>query len=70
LGDFGDDGAYLVVADPDELYGWVRRIPLAERFVISVTDEVSLCTEHDLSFFRIPIIRFNYRLKRGDDREH
>jgi hypothetical protein len=64
LGEFGEEGAYLVVARPGETSGWVRRIPLSERFTVTVGDEGTLHTEHLLSLSHVPIIRFNYQLKR------
>jgi hypothetical protein len=64
LGGFGDDGAYLIVARPDRRSGWVRRIPLAERFVVGVDDEGVLRTDHSLNLWQIPVIRLHYRLDR------
>lgn len=63
LGGFGDDGAYLVVARPDGRSGWVRRVPLAERFRVWVDDEGVLRTDHALDLWRIPVIRLHYRLE-------
>jgi hypothetical protein len=63
LGAFGEEGAYLVVAGPDEGSGWVRRIPIAERFTVSVEDGRTVHTEHRLAFSRVPIIDFNYQLR-------
>jgi hypothetical protein len=65
LGPFGSDGAYLVVARPDRKSGWVRRVPLAERFVVFVDDEGVLRTDHDLNLGQVPVLRLHYRLEAG-----
>jgi hypothetical protein len=62
IGPFGTDGAYLVVAHPDRQSGWVRRIPLAEEFVVSVDDEGTLRTDHTLKLWRIPVFELHYRM--------
>jgi hypothetical protein len=41
LGRFGADGAYMIVVAPDDQTAWVRRTPLAERFVVAVDDDAS-----------------------------
>lgn len=64
LGSFGDDGAYLVVARPDGCSGWVRRVPLAERFVVWVDPEGLLRTDHALNLWQVPVIKLHYRLDR------
>lgn len=63
LGPFGTDGAYLIVAAPDRLSAWVRRAPLAERFVVGVDEEGILRTDHALNLWQVPIIRLHYRLE-------
>ena len=63
LGSFGDDGAYLVVVRPDGRSGWVRRVPLAERFLVWVDAERVLRTDHSLNLWQIPVIRLHYRLE-------
>jgi hypothetical protein len=63
LGPFGGDGAYLVVARPDRKSGWVRRVPLAERFVVFVDDEGVLRTDHELNLSQVPVLRLHYRLE-------
>jgi hypothetical protein len=63
LGAFGEEGAYLVVAGLNENSGWVRRIPIEERFTVRVGNGGTLHTEHRLAFSRVPIIEFNYQLK-------
>lgn len=62
LGAFGEEGAYLVVADLNEEFGWVRRIPISERFTLGVSRSGTVQTEHRLALWRLPIIRFNYQL--------
>jgi hypothetical protein len=62
-GEFGDDGAYLIVVRPDGHSGWVRRIPLAEQFVVWVDDEGVLRTNHSLSMWQVPVLRLHYRLE-------
>lgn len=64
LGDFGEDGAYLLVAGPDSRHAWVRRAPLAERFDVYVDDEGVLRAEHALRLWTIPVVRFHYRLEK------
>ena len=54
LGSFGDDGAYLIVAR-------------AERFVVWVDEEGTLRTDHALSLWQVPVLRFHYRLERRMD---
>jgi len=62
IGPFGTEGAYLVVVGSDRESGWVRRVPLAEEFVVSVDDEGTLRTDHTLSFWRVPVFRLHYRM--------
>jgi hypothetical protein len=62
VGSFGDDGAYLVVARPDGRAGWVRRVPIAERFVVWVDDDGVLRTDHALDLWHVPVIRLHYRM--------
>jgi hypothetical protein len=64
LGSFGEEGAYLVVADPNDTARWARRIPIAERFTVAVFDVNTLSTDHELLFSSIPVIQFSYRLRR------
>ncbi|HTJ76786.1 MAG TPA: hypothetical protein VL337_15630 [Acidimicrobiales bacterium] len=63
-GSFGDDGAYLIVAHLDGHSAWVRRVPLAERFVVWVDEEGTLRADHALNLRRVPVLRFHYRLDR------
>lgn len=62
-GEFGDDGAYLIVAEPDSPFRWVRRVPLVEDFHVFVDDERVLRTDHTLKLWQIPVIRLHYRLE-------
>lgn len=64
LGDFGDEGAYLVVARNDGRGGWARRVPLAEQFDVYVDDEGVLRTDHVLRLWWMPVIQLHYRLER------
>jgi len=65
LGEFGDDGAYLVVVDRERECLWSRRVPLAEQFRVFVDDEGVLRTDHALGLGRVHVLRLHYRL---DDR--
>ena len=64
LGVFGDDGAYLIVVHPDRRSASVRRVPLAERFLVWVDEEGTLRTDHALNLWQLPVLRFHYRLER------
>jgi hypothetical protein len=63
LGAFGQDGAYLIVVQPGGQRAWVRRAPLPERFVVGVDEEGVLRTDHSLNLWRMPVVRFHYRLE-------
>lgn len=62
LGRFGDDGAYLIVSRAGTSSASVRRVPLVERFVVWVDDEGTLRADHELNLWRVPVLRFHYRL--------
>jgi hypothetical protein len=64
IGPFGTEGVYLVVVGSDRESGWVRRVPLAEEFVVSVDDEGTLRTDHTLALWRLPVFRLHYRMTR------
>lgn len=64
VGPFGTEGAYLAVVGCDRESRWVRRVPLAEEFVVSVDDEGTLRTDHTLSLWRVPVFRLRYRMTR------
>jgi hypothetical protein len=63
IGQFGDDGAYLIVRAEGHS-AFVRRVPLAEQFRVYVDDEGTLRTDHALNLWSIPVIRLHYRLER------
>ena len=50
IGPFGTEGAYLVVVGSDRESGWVRRVPLAEEFVVLV-DAISSWLNSILEFY-------------------
>jgi hypothetical protein len=64
LGMFGDDGAYLIVGHRDGRSASVRRVPLAEQFVVWLDEEGTLRADHTLSLWRVVVLRFHYRLER------
>lgn len=64
LGDFGGDGAYLLVAAGDGREAWVRRAPIAETFDIYVDDEGVLRADHPLHLWTLPVLRFHYRIEK------
>jgi len=61
VGRFGDDGAYLIVVGRDGQSAHVRRVPLAEKFVVWVDDEGVLRTDHSLALWQVPVLRLHYR---------
>ncbi|WP_132875446.1 hypothetical protein [Tamaricihabitans halophyticus] len=63
-GEFGADGAYLVVRADDEQHAWVRRVPLHECFELYVDAEGVLRTNHDLRLWNMPLLALHYRLNR------
>lgn len=63
-GDFGDDGAYLVVRPESGASGWARRVPLPETFTLFLDHGVLRC-DHQLYFGRPEVLRLHYRLQRG-----
>ena len=65
VGPFGTEGAYLVVARPDGETGWVKRVPLAEEFFVSVNDEGTLRTNHTLTVWQIPVLQLHYRMAKA-----
>lgn len=62
LGGFGDNGAYLIVADDERKWAWVRRAPIVEHFAVGADDEGVLRTDHALDLRRLPVIRLHYRI--------
>jgi hypothetical protein len=65
IGDFGTDGAYLVVGDVDQSTGWARRIPLVEQFLVSADQDGILRADHDLNVWTLPVFQLEYRLQRS-----
>ncbi len=61
-GDFGDNGAYLILADPSGRGAWVKRVPIYERFLVYVDSEGVLRTDHSLDLWTIPVLKLHYRL--------
>jgi len=67
-GEFGKDGAYLVVRPGGRSQGWARRIPLPERFVWFTDPDGVLRCEHHLAFGRWEVLRLHYRVQRTPGR--
>lgn len=63
-GEFGDDGAYLLVRPDGGRHAWARRVPLPERFELSVDGEGVLRCDHRLDLGRAEVLRLHYRLQR------
>jgi hypothetical protein len=64
-GSFGEDGAYVVVADGGATYA--ARVPIHETFHVHVDDERTLRTDHELRLWSATAVRLHYRL---DHRQH
>jgi hypothetical protein len=64
LAEFGDYGAYLIVAQPDGVMGWARRVPLAERFEVWIDADGVARTDHALDLWHVPVVRLHYRMDR------
>lgn len=64
LGQFGEEGAYLVVNNPGTRQAWARRVPIAEQFDVYVDGDNVLRTDHVLSFYTLNVLRLHYRLDR------
>lgn len=62
-GRFAQDGAYLVVRPGGSDHGWVRRVPLPERFDVFVDHAGDLRCDHRLNLYRGEIVRLHYRMK-------
>ena len=67
-GRFGDDGAYLVVRPDAADHGWARRVPLHERFALSVGPDGSVRCDHRLDLGPAEVLRLRYRLRRHTTR--
>jgi hypothetical protein len=59
-GDFGDDGAYVVVRSGSRAYA--TRVPIHERFHVYLDHRRVLRTDHELRFYRSLAMRLHYRL--------
>lgn len=64
-GTFGDDGAYVVVAQRGRSYA--ARVPLHETFRVHVDADGVLRAEHVLRLWRARIVRLDYRMAPVDD---
>lgn len=67
-GEFGDDGAYLVVRPGASARGWARRVPLPERFHVFTDVDGAVRCDHHLSLGRREVLRLHYRLQRASSR--
>lgn len=67
-GEFGDDGAYLIVRPNARSQGWARRIPLPERFELFTDADGVVRCDHHLHLGRREILRLHYRLQRAPSR--
>lgn len=67
-GEFGDDGAYLIVRPSARSQGWARRIPLPERFELFTDADGVLRCDHHLNLGSREILRLHYRLQRAPSR--
>lgn len=64
-GDFGGDGAYVVVQDSaGRTHG--ARVPIHERFRVYVDERGILRTDHELRLYRALALRLHYRLEKGN----
>ena len=61
---FGDDGAYLVVAEDDQR-AWVRRAPIAEHFRLYLDGAKQLRTDHEVKLWSLPVLTIQYQLDRA-----
>lgn len=62
-GVFGGEGAYLVVRPLHASRGWVRRVPLPERFDVFVDGRGELRCDHQLWFGSAEVLRLHYRMR-------
>jgi hypothetical protein len=63
-GAFGGEGAYLVVRPERAAVGWVRRVPLPERFDVYVDARGELRCDHRLCLGPAELLRLHYRMRR------
>jgi hypothetical protein len=60
-GDFGQDGAYVVVREGRD---YAARVPLHETFRVYVDRQGVLRTDHELRLWRAWAVRLHYKLER------
>ena len=60
-GEFGQDGAYVVVEDAGSTYA--TRVPIHEDFHVYVDDDGVLRTDHELRLWSAPAVRLHYKLE-------
>lgn len=63
-GDFGDDGAYVVVEEGGEAHA--ARVPIHETFRVFVDGEGVVRTDHVLRLWSAQVVRLHYKLIRAD----
>ncbi len=64
-GEFGQDGAYVVVRDGRDDRDYAARAPLHETFHVYVDDRGVLRTDHELRLRTTPAVRLHYKLERS-----
>lgn len=64
-GEFGHNGAYLVVRRDAERIA-VRRVPLIEHFEVYVDRDGTLRTDHELTLGPMPVLKLHYRMQPTD----
>jgi len=63
IGEFGEEGAYLVLNRGDGRIN-ARRVPVAEHFHLYVDGDGDVRTDHFVRLWSVPTIRLHYRLRR------
>lgn len=63
-GDFGDDGAYVVVEEGGKAHA--ARVPIHETFRVFVDGEGVVRTDHVLRLWSAQVVRLHYKLIRAD----
>ena len=64
-GEFGEDGAYVVVRDGPEGRDYAARVPLHETFRLAVDEHGVLRADHELRFGSLSAVRLHYKLERS-----
>jgi hypothetical protein len=59
-GEFGENGAYVVVAHRGRTYA--ARAPIHETFRVGLDSDAVLRTDHDLRLWSAPVVRLHYKL--------